>query len=87
MHLSPSDRPSASQQIDDEEHDCDDDQQVDKAAADVADQTDEPQNEQDYNYGPQYVCHQGSSHRDDTLTEESLIRLLPLFVSLKRLLG
>src|SRR5437660_12270286 len=47
-------RPSTSNQIDDQDNDCDCEQQVDQSAANVAEKTKKPENDENYKYGPQH---------------------------------
>jgi hypothetical protein len=41
-------------QIDDQNNDCDYEQQMDQSAADVAEKTKKPENDENYKYGPQH---------------------------------
>jgi hypothetical protein len=47
-------RPSPTNQIDDQNNDCDYEQQMDQSAANVAEKTKKPENDENYKYGPQH---------------------------------
>jgi len=54
-----SERPSALNQIDDQNDDRNYEQQMDQSAADVAEKTQKPENEENYKYGPQHKFYSG----------------------------
>jgi len=52
--VEPSERPSALNQIDNQNDDCNYEQQMDQSASNVAEKTQKPENEKNYKYGPQH---------------------------------
>jgi len=54
-----SERPSALNQIDDQNDYCNYEQQMDQSAADVAEKTQKPKNQKNYKYGPQHKFYSG----------------------------
>jgi len=49
-----SERPSSLNQIDDQHNDCDYEQQMDQSAANVAEKTKKPENDENHKYRPQH---------------------------------
>jgi hypothetical protein len=49
-----SERPSALNQIDDQDDDCNYEQKMDQSAANVAEKTQKPENNENYKYGPKH---------------------------------